>query len=156
MSGRTLSGAMDDASLAALNDAIRDQDAQWEAELKDPALRIARLRREYRHDQLRIGVPLGLVWALGLLLWSSFGWAPQLWSVFGGLVAATAAWFAAIVAMLSLLTIGVIGVLLRRRTDYRAQLANPPSVTAGAAARPRPTTVDLPTGLRGEPPPPEE
>ncbi|HTW56448.1 MAG TPA: hypothetical protein VMG36_08435 [Thermoplasmata archaeon] len=145
---------MDDASLAALNEAIRDQDAQWEAEQKNPQLRKERLRREYVDDQLRWGVWLAVAWAAGLLLGSSDAWAPQLVSRLGGAGVFFVLQFL-IGGLLFFLTIGVAVALVRRRTEYRTMLASPPPSSGAPAVRPRPTLPNPPPDLRRGPPPPD-
>jgi uncharacterized membrane protein len=146
---------MDDASLAALNEAIRDQDAQWEAELQNPELRRKRLRREYVADVRWWSGILAVVWTGGLVLVTGFDWAPGPWGYLGG-SGASLVWQIGIAALLFFFTVGVAAVLARRRTEYRALLASPPPTATAPAARPRPTRDDLPAEAARRPPPPDD
>ena len=146
---------MDEASLAALNEAIRDQDAQWEAELRNPELRRKRLRAEYVADVRWWSGALAVAWGGGLVLATGFDWAPGPWARLGGAGAAPL-WQFGIGALLFFFTLGAAAVLVRRRTEYRTLLASPPPSSGAPAARPRPTRVDLPAEARRRPPPPTD
>lgn len=144
---------MDPDSLKVLDEVIRDQDLQWEAEVKDPRLRAERLRREYRADIGAWVMALVIGWAAAAVVATSFNWAFGFWASTGSAGLALASYFGAVVGILIVFTIVVIAVVLRRRTEYVAAISGP--APGGGPSGPPPTGAAPPEGpsLRRAPPP---
>lgn len=129
---------MSAASLETLEKTLRDEDAQWAAEQKDPTLRTQRLRREYRADQRSTASLLVGVWIVGgaLLAWGAI--EPSIWRRWTA--GRIDPFVGTLLIGLVLAVATVLGALAldRRRRDYRAAVAGAPPARTTGEVGPRP------------------